>query len=119
VSCKYTQSILSSFFRANLQYRYKITKSGIKGLAYLNRSKWGFSLKRVGKVQRMETYGMWGHSKPKTREDYYVTPEMLAPYIGLSRTGYELEFDIAQIFEMKKYIIDHPDFFDNRISKMS
>jgi hypothetical protein len=118
VSCEYTQSILSSFFRANLQYRYKITKSGIKGyLAYLNRSKRGFSLKRVGKVQRMETYGMWDHSKPKTREDYNVTPEMFAPYIGLSKRGYELEFDIAQIFEMEKYIIDHPDFFDSRITK--
>ena len=42
---------------------------------------------------------------------------MLAPYISLSRRGYELEFDIAQIFEMEKYIIDHPDFFDNRITK--
>jgi len=65
----------------------------------------------------METYGKWDHSKPKTREDYNVTPDMLAPYVGLSRRGYELEFDIAQIFGMEKYIIDHPDFFDNRISK--
>jgi len=93
-------------------YRYKITKPGIKAyLSYLNRIKRGFSLKRVGKVQRMETYGKWDHSKPKTREDYNVTPEMLAPYIGLSKRGYEREFDIAQIFDMEKYIIDHADFF--------
>jgi len=99
-------------------YRYKITKSGIKAyVSYLGRIKRGFSLKRVGKVQRMETYGMWDHSQPKTREDYNVTPEMLAPYIGLSRRGYELEFKIKDIFDIEKYIIDHPDFFDNRITK--
>lgn len=40
-------------------------------------------------------------------------------YIGLSKRGYELEFDIAQIFGMEKYIIDHTDFFDNRITKTS
>jgi hypothetical protein len=49
----------------------------------------------------METYGKWDHSKPKTREDCNVTPEMLAPYIGLIKRGYELEFDIAQIFGME------------------
>jgi hypothetical protein len=71
--------------------RYKITKSGIKAyVSYLNRIKRGFSLKRVGKVQRMETYGKWDHSKPKTREDFNVTPEMLAHYIGLSKRRYEL-----------------------------
>jgi hypothetical protein len=100
-------------------FRYKVTKPGIKAyLSYLGRIKRGFSLKRVGKVQRMETYGKWDHTKPKTREDYNV-PEMLAPYIGLRRTGYELEFKIKNIFDMEKYIIDHPNFFDNRIPKKS
>jgi hypothetical protein len=50
-------------------YRYKIIRSGIKAyLSYLG-IKRGCSLKRVGKTQRMETYGKWDHSKPKTRED--------------------------------------------------
>ena len=45
--------------------------------------------------------------QPKTREDYNVTPEMLAPYIGLSRRGYKLDFKIKDLFDMETYIIDH------------
>lgn len=58
----------------------------------------------------MEIYG-------KTREVYKVTLKILAPYLGLSRRGHKLEFKIKDIFDMETYIIDHPDFFDNRITK--
>ena len=62
----------------------------------------------------METYGMWDQSAPKTREDYNVTPEMLAPYIGLSKKGCELNFNKEFIFDMEKYIRDHSGFFDEK-----
>ena len=95
--------------------RYKITKSGTEAYtSYLSRIKRGYSLKRVGKIQRMETYGMWDHSTPKTRENYNVTPEMLAPYISLSRKGYELNFNKEFIFEVEQYIREHPGFFDEK-----
>ena len=101
-------------------YRYKITKPGIKAyVSYLGRIKRGFNLKRIGKVQRMETYGKWDHSKPKIREDYNVTPEMLAPYIGLRKRGYELKLSKEFIYNLEQFISKSPDFYDNRISKTS
>ena len=57
----------------------------------------------------METYSKWDHRKPKMREDYNVTPEMRAPYIGFSKTGYELEFNKKDIFIMEKFIEKRPD----------
>jgi hypothetical protein len=67
----------------------------------------------------METYGKWDHSKPKTREDYNVTPEMPAPYIGLRKRGYELKLSKEFIYNLEQFISKSPDFYDNRISKTS
>ncbi|MCO5382849.1 MAG: hypothetical protein NHB15_12775 [Methanosarcina barkeri] len=50
------------------------------------------------------TYSKWDHRKPKTRENYNITPEMRASYIGLSKKGYELEFNKKDIFIMEKFI---------------
>ena len=59
------------------------------------------------------TYSKWDYSKPKTREDYNVTPEMRASYLGFSKTEYELEFNKKDIFIMGKFIEKRHDFGTN------
>jgi len=51
-------------------YRYKITQKGMVAyFLYLQRIRRGFNLKRVGKIQHMETYGKFPCGPIKTEED--------------------------------------------------
>lgn len=69
-------------------YRYKITKKGIEAyLLYLQRIRRGFSLKRVGKPQRMETYGKFPYGPIRTEEDLKLLPEQLMPYYSITEYG--------------------------------
>lgn len=57
-------------------YRYKITQKGIEAyFQYLQRIRHGFSLKRVGKIQHMETYGKFPCGPIKTVEDLELRPK--------------------------------------------
>ncbi len=69
-------------------YRYKITQKGIEAyLQYLQRIRRGFSLKRVGKIQHMETYGKFPCGPIKTKEDLKLLPEQLLPYYSITEYG--------------------------------
>ena len=56
-------------------YRYKITKKGIEAyVSYLGRISSGISLRRVGKKERMETYGKYPQLKLNKRSGYDLLP---------------------------------------------
>lgn len=69
-------------------YRYKITQKGIEAyFLYLQRIRRGFSLKRVGKIQLMETYGKFPCGPIRTEEDLKLLPEQLLPYYSITEYG--------------------------------
>lgn len=73
---------------SNGLYRYKITPKGIEAyFQYIQRIRRGFSLKRVGKVQRMETYGKFPCDPISTEEDLKLLPEQLLPYYSITEYG--------------------------------
>jgi len=72
-------------------YRYTVTKHGaVTYMNYLRRVKIGFSLNCFDKVpNHMSTYRGLRKLTLKTEEDRHVTPDEIAPYIGLSKYGVE------------------------------
>lgn len=69
-------------------YRYKITQKGIEAyFLYLQRVRRGFSLKRIGEIQHMETYGKFPCSPIRTEEDLKLLPEQLLPYYSVTEYG--------------------------------
>jgi hypothetical protein len=98
----------------NGAYRYRITKKGIEAyVSYLGRIRSGISLKRVGKKERMETYGKYPQLKLNKRSDFELLPAQLLPYYSITQMG--KEFD-------EKYGIDketHIFKMENRIRQLS
>lgn len=75
-------------------YRYKITKKGIEAyFQYLQRIRRGSSLKRIGKPQRIETYGKFPCGPIRTEEDMKLLPEQLLPYYVITQAGKEFGLD--------------------------
>jgi hypothetical protein len=99
----------------NGAYRYKITKKGIEAyVAYLHRIRRGVSLKRVGKVQHMETYCRYPpRSKLKTRSDYNLLPAQLLPYYSMTQMG--KAFDEEHGIDKETHIFK----MENRIRQLS
>jgi hypothetical protein len=79
---------------SNGLYRYKITQKGIEAyFQYLQRIRRGFSLKRVGKIQLMETYGKFPCGPVRTEEDLKLLPEQLLPYYVITQAGKDFGLD--------------------------
>ncbi len=95
-------------------YRYKITKKGIEAyVAYLHRIRRGVSLKRVGKVQRMEAYGKYPQRKLRTLEDFDLLPSQLLPYYSMTQMG--KAFDEEHGLDKETHILR----MENRIRQLS
>ncbi|KKG83057.1 MarR family transcriptional regulator [Methanosarcina mazei] len=95
-------------------YRYKITKKGIEAyFQYLQRIRRGFSLKRVGKPQRMETYGKFPCGPIRIEEDMKLLPEQLMPYYSMTQMG--KAFDEEHGLDKETHILR----IENRIRQLS
>lgn len=95
-------------------YRYKITKKGIEAyFQYLQRIRRGSSLKRVGKPQRMETYGKFPCGPIRIEEDIKLLPEQLLPYYSMTQMG--KAFDEEHGLDKETHILR----MENRIRQLS